>query len=76
MSEIPDNNDGTKIYDDERNQASKAISRLLKQGTTQTEEAPEDESSTMDDVPVPAGEESLTPPPGEEEGGVSPDELA
>lgn len=64
------------IYDDERNQASKAISRLLKQGTTQTEEAPEAESSTMDDIPVPAGEESLTPPPGEGEGGVSPDELA
>lgn len=63
------------IYDNELTQASKAIRRLLKQGTTQTEETPEVESSTMDDVPVPAGEESLTPPPGETEGGVSPDEL-
>tara|TARA_B100000902_G_C26886408_1_gene705147 strand:- start:106 stop:660 length:555 start_codon:yes stop_codon:yes gene_type:complete len=60
-------------YLNEKQQAIKAINRLLRLGATSPDESEAEEgntSDTMDDIPVPAGEE--TP----EEGGVSPDELA
>lgn len=65
------------VYLNEKEQAIKAINRLLRLGATTPEESENEEGDGEIGGVTPGEEESFSPPPpeGDDEGGVSPDEL-